>query len=55
MARSASWNHPRAAGAVRESIAAVLAHLDQQIVHVRQLIRDHLDQHPGLRTSVTSL
>jgi transposase len=34
---------------VRASIDAVLANLDAQIVHVRQLIRDHIDRHPGLR------
>ena len=35
---------------VRASIDAVLAHLDAQIAHVQQLIRQHLDQHPGLRS-----
>ena len=35
---------------VRASIEAVLAHLDAQIAHVQQLIRQHLDQHPGLRS-----
>ena len=35
---------------VRASIEAVLAHLDAQIAEVQRLIRDHLDQHPGLRT-----
>ena len=35
--------------AVRASIEAVLASLDAQIAHVQQLIRQHLDQHPGLR------
>jgi transposase len=43
----------RAAGVVvadvRASIDAVLASLDAQIAHVQQLIRDHLDRHPGLR------
>ena len=34
---------------VRASIEAVLAHLDAEIAHVQQLIRDHLDQYPGLR------
>lgn len=34
---------------VRASIEAVLANLDTQIAHVQQLIRDHLDRHPGLR------
>jgi transposase len=34
---------------VRGSIEAVLAHLDTQIAQVQQLIRHHLDQHPGLR------
>lgn len=36
--------------AVRASIDAILASLDAQIAHVQQLIRDHLDRHPGLRT-----
>ena len=35
---------------VRASIEAVLASLDAQIAHVHQLIRDHLDRHPGLRS-----
>jgi len=43
----------RAAGVtvadVRASIETVLASLDAQIAHVQQLIRDHLDRHPGLR------
>jgi transposase len=34
---------------VRASIEAVLASLDAQLAHVQQLIRQHLDQHPGLR------
>lgn len=34
---------------VRASIDAVLANLDAQIAHVRQLIRDHISRHPGLR------
>jgi len=34
---------------VRASIEAVVANLDAQIVHVQQLIRDHLDRHPSLR------
>lgn len=34
---------------VHASIEAVLANLDAQIAHVKQLIRDHIDQHPGLR------
>ena len=34
---------------VRASIEAVVANLDAQIAHVQQLIRQHLDQHPGLR------
>lgn len=34
---------------VRASIETVLASLDAQIAHVQQLIRDHLDRHPGLR------
>ena len=36
--------------AVQASIEAVLANLDAQIAHVQQLIRQHLDQHPGLRS-----
>lgn len=43
----------RAAGVavaeVRASIDAVLANLDAQIAHVRQLIRDHIARHPDLR------
>ena len=35
--------------AVERSIATVLEHLAGQIESVRQQIRDHLDQHPGLR------
>jgi transposase len=35
--------------AVQTSIAAVLAHLDAQIAAVRRQIRQHIDQHPGLR------
>ena len=34
---------------VRASIDSVLASLEAQITHVHQLIRQHLDQHPGLR------
>jgi transposase len=34
---------------VRASIQAIIASLDAQIAHVHQLIRDHLDQYPGLR------
>jgi transposase len=35
--------------AVRQSIETVLAHLKDQIDAVRQQIREHMDQHPGLR------
>jgi transposase len=35
--------------AVQQSIAAVLANLEEQIDLVRRQIRDHFDQHPGLR------
>jgi len=35
---------------VRASIDAVLARLDAQIAHVQQLLRDHFQHHPGLRT-----
>ena len=35
--------------AVRESIAAVLEHLAGQIATVRDQIRQHMNQHPGLR------
>lgn len=49
----------RAAGVVvadvRASIDAVLASLDAQIAHVQQLIRAHLDRHPGLRAQRTLL
>lgn len=34
---------------VRASIEAMIASLEAQIAHVQQLIRDHLDRHPGLR------
>jgi transposase len=34
---------------VRASIETVLAQLADQIAHVQQLIRQHLDRHPGLR------
>jgi transposase len=34
---------------VRASIETVVTSLDAQIAHVHQLIRDHLDRHPGLR------
>lgn len=34
---------------VRASIETMLTSLDAQIAHVQQLIRDHLDRHPGLR------
>ena len=34
---------------VRASIDTVMASLDAQIAHVQQLIREHLDRHPGLR------
>jgi transposase len=34
---------------VRASIDAVVTNLDEQIAHVRQLIRDHINQHDGLR------
>jgi len=35
--------------AVRASIEAVLVNLDAQIAQVTQLIREHIDRHPGLR------
>lgn len=35
--------------AVQQSIEAVLGHLEAQIEMVRQQIRQHIDQHPGLR------
>lgn len=34
---------------VRASIEDLLAHLAAQITHVKQLIAEHIDQHPGLR------
>lgn len=34
---------------VRTSIETLLANLEAQIAHVRQLIRDHIDRHPDLR------
>ena len=36
--------------AVRQSIEAVLADLAAEVARLRQLIHDHIDQHPGLRT-----
>jgi transposase len=36
--------------AVQQSIDAVLGHLETQIETVRHQIREHMDQHPGLRT-----
>jgi transposase len=36
--------------AVRQSIAAVLADLTAEVARLRQLIHDHIDQYPGLRT-----
>lgn len=36
-------------GAVRESVEQLLAHLSDQIKRTEALIRDHIDQHPGLR------
>lgn len=41
--------------AVQASIEAVLANLDTQIAQVKQLIRDHIDRHPGLRHQRTLL
>jgi transposase len=35
--------------AVHQSIDAVLEHLEAQIASVREQIRQHMDQHPGLR------
>jgi transposase len=35
--------------AVRQSIEGVLEHLETQIAAVRAQIREHIDQHPGLR------
>ncbi len=35
--------------AVQASIEAVLAHLDEQVAQVRQLIREHIDRHSPLR------
>lgn len=37
-------------GVIRTSIATILATLDGEIADLRARIRDHLDQHPGLRT-----
>ncbi len=35
--------------AVRESVEELIAHLDEQIKRTERLIRDHINQHPGLR------
>ena len=35
---------------VRQSIEAVLRDLTTEVARLRQLIHDHIDQHPGLRT-----
>jgi len=35
---------------VRQSIEAVLAQLAAELDHLRALIRDHIDRHPGLRS-----
>ena len=35
--------------AVRESVEELLAHLSEQIKRTEQLIRDHIDCHPGLK------
>lgn len=35
--------------AVRASVEEVIAHLSEQIKRTEQLIRDHIDRHPGLR------
>lgn len=36
--------------AVHQSIEAVLAHLEGEVAALRKQIREHMDQHPGLRT-----
>lgn len=38
-----------AAEAVRESLAGHLAYLDEEIARTEELIRSHIDTHPGLR------
>lgn len=35
--------------AVRESVEELIAHLSEQIKRTEQLIRDHIDRHPGLK------
>lgn len=35
--------------AVRESVEELLAHLSEQLKRTEALIRDHIDQHPGLK------
>lgn len=50
--RTEEQNRAQAGGlppAVAQSIATVLRHLEAQIRQVRQQIRKHMDQHPGLR------
>jgi len=38
-----------ATAAVKESLAGHLAYLDQEVARTEELIRSHLDSHPGLR------
>lgn len=40
---------------VRDSIQKVLAHLNQEIERLDELIRDHIDRHPGLKSQVDLL
>lgn len=37
---------------VRDSIQKVLAHLDQEIQRLEELIHDHINRHPGLKSQV---
>ena len=41
--------HAAAGGEAASSIRAVVAVLDEQIRHIEQQIRDHIDRHPGLK------
>lgn len=36
--------------AVRASLESILEQLTEELAHLRRLIRDHIDQHPGLRS-----
>jgi len=43
-----------AAGAVRDSVEAVLSLLSEQVATTEHLIRQHIDQNPGLKARAQS-